>query len=89
MKLLWGIMALLIVLLQMRLWIGEGSYAQVWQLQDQIAQQQEANRSLAGRNAELFAEVGNLGDGKRAVEERARTNLGMLRQGETFFLVVD
>lgn len=89
MKALWIIMVVLIVLLQARLWAGEGSYAQVWQIRDQIDQQQAANATLAGRNAELFAEVANLSDGKRAIEERARTNLGMVREGETFFLVVD
>ncbi|TVP61528.1 MAG: cell division protein FtsB [Halomonadaceae bacterium] len=89
MKALWIIMAVLIVLLQARLWAGEGSYAQVWQIQDQIDQQQAANAKLAARNEELFAEVANLSDGKRAIEERARTNLGMVRDGETFFLVVD
>lgn len=89
MKTLWILMAILIVLLQARLWVGEGSYVQAWQIQEQIAQQQARNESLAARNAELFAEVANLSDGKRAIEERARTNLGMVREGETFFLVVD
>lgn len=89
MKTLWILMALLIVLFQARLWVGEGSYVQAWQIQKQIAQQQARNENLAARNAELFAEVANLSDGKRAIEERARTNLGMVREGETFFLVVD
>ena len=89
MKVLWGVLIVAIVLLQFRLWTGEGSFAQVWQLREQIAQQQEANANLASRNSELLAEVGNLSDGKRAVEERARTNLGLVREGETFFLVAD
>ncbi|MDX1590087.1 MAG: cell division protein FtsB [Oleiphilaceae bacterium] len=89
MKVLWILMAILIVLLQARLWVGEGSYVQAWQIQNQIETQQANNDKLAARNAELFAEVANLSDGKRAIEERARTNLGMVREGETFFLVVD
>ncbi len=89
MKWLWALMILLIVLLQARLWAGEGSLVQAWQLQEQIEQQEEVNDNLSGRNDELFAEVGNLGEGSRAVEERARVNLGMIREEETFFLVVD
>ncbi len=89
MKWLWGITAVLIVLLQVRLWVGEGSFVQAWQLQQQIEQQKEINQALASRNDELFAEVSNLSEGSRAVEERARDNLGMIQDGETFFLVVE
>lgn len=89
MKWLWGIMAVLILLLQVRLWAGENSLIQAWDLHEQIEQQKEVNAGLEARNAELFAEVNNLGDGSRAIEERARVNLGMIREDETFFLVVD
>ena len=89
MKWLWALIILLIVLLQARLWAGEGSLVQAWQLQEQIEHQEEVNDNLSARNDELFAEVGNLGEGSRAVEERARVNLGMIREDETFFLVVE
>lgn len=89
MKWLWGIMAVLILLLQVRLWTGENGLIQAWDLHEQIEQQKEMNAGLEARNAELFAEVNNLGDGSRAIEERARVNLGMIREDETFFLVVD
>lgn len=89
MKWLWGIMAVLILLLQVRLWTGENSLIQAWDLHEQIEQQKEINAGLEARNAELFAEVNNLGDGSRAIEERARVNLGMTQEDETFFLVVD
>lgn len=89
MKWLWTLLVLLIVLLQVRLWVGEGSFAQVWQLHHQIAEQQVENNQLAERNARLVAEVDNLRQGKGAIEERARMNLGMIRQGETFFWVVN
>lgn len=89
MKWLWGIMAVLILLLQVRLWAGENNLIQAWDLHEQIEQQKEINAGLEARNAELFAEVNNLGDGSRAIEERARVNLGMIREDETFFLVVD
>ena len=89
MKLLWSIMVLLIVLLQARLWVGEGSFAQVWSLEQAIAEQRSENADLAGRNERLFAEVQNLRGQQGAVEERARMNLGLIREDETFFLVVE
>ncbi|MFE8073126.1 cell division protein FtsB [Marinobacteraceae bacterium S3BR75-40.1] len=88
MKWLWTVMGLLIVLLQVRLWVGEGSFAQVWQLQERIETQQAENAKLKGRNDQLYAEVRNLRQGMGAMEERARQNLGMIQEGETFFLVV-
>ncbi|MBS8241477.1 cell division protein FtsB [Marinobacter lipolyticus] len=89
MKLLWSIMAVLILLLQVRLWIGEGSFAQVWTLEQSIAEQREENAELAVRNERLYAEVRNLRNEQGAVEERARMNLGLIREDETFFLVVE
>lgn len=89
MKLLWSIMAVLILLLQVRLWIGEGSFAQVWALEQSIAEQREENDELSVRNERLYAEVRNLRSEQGAVEERARMNLGLIRDDETFFLVVE
>jgi cell division protein FtsB len=89
MKLLWSIMAVLILLLQVRLWIGEGSFAQVWALEQSIAEQKAENDKLSVRNERLYAEVRNLRNEQGAVEERARMNLGLIREGETFFLVVE
>ncbi|WP_100640446.1 septum formation initiator family protein [Marinobacter salexigens] len=89
MKLLWAFMVVLILLLQVRLWIGEGSFAQVWALERSIAEQREENAALATRNERLYAEVRNLRNEQGAVEERARMNLGLIRDDETFFLVVE
>lgn len=89
MKVLWSIMVMLIVLLQVRLWVGEGSYAQVWGLSETIGEQRAENARLSARNERLFAEVRNLGSGQGAVEERARKDLGLIRDDETFFLVVE
>ena len=82
MKWLWAVMGVLIVLLQVRLWVGEGSFAQAWQLQHQIAQQQAENDKLAARNARLLAEVDDLRQVEGAIEERARMNLGMIRKAK-------
>ncbi|MCK7548064.1 septum formation initiator family protein [Marinobacter koreensis] len=89
MKTLWAIMVVLILLLQVRLWVGEGSFAQVWSLKNAIADQRAENADLAARNESLYAEVRNLRNEQGAVEERARMNLGLIRKDETFFLVVD
>ncbi|MBQ0745044.1 MAG: septum formation initiator family protein [Marinobacter sp.] len=89
MKLLWAFMVVLILLLQVRLWIGEGSFAQVWTLEQSIAEQRKENAELATRNERLYAEVRNLRNEQGAVEERARMNLGLIRDDETFFLVVE
>ncbi|WP_339804044.1 septum formation initiator family protein [uncultured Marinobacter sp.] len=89
MKVLWSVMVVLIVLLQVRLWVGEGSFAQVWSLSETIAEQRSENATLSARNETLYAEVTNLRSEKGAVEERARKNLGLIRRDETFFLVVE
>ncbi|MBU2874449.1 septum formation initiator family protein [Marinobacter salexigens] len=89
MKLLWAFMVVLILLLQVRLWVGEGSFAQVWTLEQSIAEQRGENAELSTRNARLYAEVRNLRNEQGAVEERARMNLGLIRDDETFFLVVE
>lgn len=89
MKLVWSIMFLLILLLQVRLWVGEGSFAQVWNLEDAIAEQRAENAELEARNERLYAEVRNLRGQQGALEERARMNLGLIREDETFFLVVE
>lgn len=89
MKILWAIMIVLILLLQVRLWAGEGSFAQVWSLQGAIGEQLAENGKLAIRNERLYAEVRNLRSEQGAVEERARMNLGLIREDESFFLVVD
>lgn len=82
-------MIVLILLLQVRLWIGEGSFAQVWSLREAIDEQFSENATLAARNERLYAEVRNLRNEQGAIEERARMNLGLIRQDETFYLVVE
>ncbi len=82
------ILLLIILVLQYQLWFGEGSLVKVWQLRREIATQQAQNKSLQERNDALKAEVIDLKQGVEAVEERARTELGMIKDGETFYQVV-
>lgn len=88
MKLLWGILAVLTIGLQYRLWIGEGSFSEVWRMQDVVQHQLEENQRLEARNKRLDAEVLDLKSGYQAIEERARSELGMIGRNETFYLVV-
>ena len=89
MKVLLVILFVVMVTLQYRLWVGEGSYADVRRLQAAIDEQRAENDALELRNQELEAEVRDLKQGLEAVEERARRDLGMLREGETFYQVTD
>jgi cell division protein FtsB len=83
------VLILLLAGLQYRLWIGEGSLAQVSRLQQQIAEQQGENQRLLERNRILEAEVMELKRGMETVEERARQELGMLKEGETLYLLTE
>ncbi len=82
-------LAALIVLIQYPLWLGKGSWFRVWEVDQQIRSQREANRQLKARNNALEAEVRDLKVGLEAVEERARSELGMIRQDEIFFQVLE
>lgn len=78
-----GLLAL-IVLLQYPLWLGKGGWLKVWEYDRQLTEQKEATSKLEIRNAGLDAEVRDLKQGYEAIEERARFELGMVKQGETF-----
>jgi cell division protein FtsB len=88
-KLLALTLATLILLIQYPLWLGKGSWFRVRQVEQQIHAQREINRRLQERNAALEAEVGDLKDGLEAVEERARSELGMIKRDEIFFQVLE
>lgn len=88
MKWLWSVLGILILVLQVRLWVGESSFAQIWRLDQRIEAQEAENDKLMARNARLMAEVRNLRQPEGALEERARSDMGLIREGETFFLVV-
>lgn len=83
----WLFLVLLLLLagLQYRLWVGNGSLAQVAELTQQIADQQAENEALLERNRVMDAEVMELKKGMETVEERARHELGMVKEGETLY----
>lgn len=80
---------LILVVLQYRLWIAEGSLAESHRLERQIDEQTRINEQLQERNAALEREVLDLQTGNRGLEQRAREQLGLIREGETFFQFVD
>jgi cell division protein FtsB len=88
MKFLAAGLLILLVLLQYRLWFGDGSVREVARLNTEIAAQEAQNSRLRERNRTLAAEVQDLKKGTTAIEERARTDLGMVGKSETFYQVV-
>jgi cell division protein FtsB len=86
--LLFGLILLLAVL-QYRLWFAEGSLAEQRRLELQVEEQTRINRELQDRNAVLEREVLELQTGNRGVEQRAREELGLVREGEIFYQVVE
>lgn len=83
------ILVILIASLQYPLWLGKGSWLRVWDLNQQIDKQKAANTTLKARNDTLDAEVRDLKQGYAAIEERARSELGMIKQDEVFYQVMD
>jgi cell division protein FtsB len=88
MRLLLFALVLVLALLQGRLWLSNDGLREVWRLDDQVFERSEENRELAARNAALEAEVLDLKQGLAATEERARTDLGLVATGETFFQII-
>jgi cell division protein FtsB len=88
MKILAVTLAAFVLLLQYPLWLGKGGWLRVWSLDRQVQEQKEANARLRQRNDALDAEVRDLKQGYDAIEERARYELGFIRQDEIFFQVV-
>jgi len=89
MKALSVTLAALIVLIQYPLWLGKGSWFRVWEVEQQIKSQRDKNATLQTRNTVLEAEVRDLKQGVEAIEERARSELGMIKQDEVFFQLLE
>ncbi|HXY77020.1 MAG TPA: cell division protein FtsB [Steroidobacteraceae bacterium] len=81
-------LAVVVVLLQYRIWLSPDGVREVDRLERAVAAQRAENEQLAERNQQLAAEVRDLKTGMEALEERARSDLGMIARGETFYQVV-
>ena len=88
MKILIGVLILLLIGLQYKLWIGDGSLSEVVQLSRELDIQKEKLRLLEEKNRILEAQVLDLQSGLDAFEEKARNDLGMIKQGETFIQLI-
>lgn len=89
MKWLSVILLLILLVLQYRLWIGDGSIAHVVRLDRELQRQNAANERLQERNRILAIEVEDLKEGLNSVEERAREEMGMIKNGETFYMLIE
>ena len=83
------VLIVLIAALQWPLWFGKGGWMYVWEIDQQLKAQKETNTRLRARNAALDAEVRDLKTGYDAIEERARSDLGMIKKDEIFFQVIE
>jgi len=82
-------LAVVLVMLQLRLWVSDDGFIGVSQLRQQVAAQRDENAQLAERNQRLDAEVRDLKRGFSALEERARSDLGLVAPNETFYVLGD
>jgi cell division protein FtsB len=89
MRWLVGLLLVILAALQYRLWFGPGSWAEVAALKKDLATQQLINEQLQARNAVLEATVRDLKEGLDGIEYRARRELGLIKEGETFFWIID
>lgn len=89
MKALFYVLLALLIYLQYRLWIDDDSLVEVWRAGQDIEVQRQENARLRERNDALDAEVLDLKQGMEAIEERAREDLGMIKEDETFYQVIE
>lgn len=88
MRIITAILVLFLLLLQHRLWFGKNSVSDYLALKARVVHQQLQNEKLVKRNKVIYADIFDLKNGLLAVEERARNELGMIKDGETFFRVI-
>lgn len=88
MKALLIIFSVLLILLLVGLWVGPGSYPERWRIDDRKLVQESENKEKKDQIRKMQAELDDISTGKDALEERARSQLGMTKKGETFFEVI-
>ena len=82
-------LVILLGYLQYRLWLGDGGLLELWNVHQEVEAQRDENARLRERNEALDAQVLDLKQGLDAIEERAREDMGMVKQGETFYQIVE
>lgn len=89
MKIVITVLIIILIGLQVRLWTGSGSFSEIDRLNSRVEVQAIENNELEERNNDLYKEVDELQTGLDAIEERARNDLGLIKEGETFYLIVE
>ncbi|AMX02952.1 septum formation initiator family protein [Microbulbifer thermotolerans] len=89
MKWLLALLSVMLIATQFRLWVGEGSLAEVTRLKRELAEQRKKNAALLRENRQLLREVRSLKEGTDGVEAKARYDLGLIKEGETLFIFLD
>jgi len=89
MKLIFAGLTVLLLVLQYEFWFSDGGMRTVWQMKRNITNQKQINTKLEQRNQLLIAEIKDLQNGHAAIEAHARNDLGMVKNGEVFYRVVD
>ncbi|WP_068546094.1 cell division protein FtsB [Thalassotalea crassostreae] len=89
MRIITAALFIFLLLLQYRLWFGKNSVSDYLELQESVAHQIAQNEKLNQRNKLIYADIDDLKNGLEAIEERARNELGMIKDGETFFRVIN
>lgn len=84
---LW-VLGIVLFVFSIRIWVGSGSYPEIWELEQRIQTQQDENQQLAERNRQLQADVTSITQDNDTIEDYARSELGMIKQGETFYQVI-
>ena len=87
----WVALVLVVILttLQYRIWFGESSFRQIKEQRQKVTNIEQENKELVLRNQKILAEINDLRHGQDAIEERARYQLGMIKQGEVFIRILD
>ncbi|OUU79220.1 MAG: hypothetical protein CBC38_05605 [Gammaproteobacteria bacterium TMED78] len=88
-KILIFFMAILLITIQLFFWLSDGGIREAWNLEKEVELRFDKNQELEERNSSLEAEVFDLKQGLSAIEERARTDLGMISQEETYYHIID
>ena len=88
MRIITALLLVFLILLQYRLWFGKNSVPDYLALEKEVIRQNEDNEKLRQRNKLLYADTNDLKSGLEAIEERARNELGMIKEGETFFRLI-
>ena len=89
MKFITILLVLLLLIMQVNIWLTKDGYSRIVEIKGLIQDQQKENNEMASRNSQLKEEINDLKDGYAAIEEKAREDIGMIKEGEEFYLITE